>query len=323
MLDVFAVPEAERDPFLPDKLAAEHPAILRWAIDGALAWRRIGLSPPAAVLAARDAHLAAEDALAPWLDEHTEPSAGEWASAAALYRSWRGWCRDAGEDPGSQKRFSHMLKARGYEPKRRRTGHHGFLGLRVRPEPALALVEDRIIEMAERMRAASSVIGDRRPPSQPSPAPFDECSGGGRGSTAPFDKPRVDCAGEAGPASPANGTESAGSTGPAAPAVPPSAGPSLSRAARGRGADDPPSVIRHHRAGAARGAGRAVRRAARAVAAGDPSSVIAGGRRAAVRLARAGRADRRAAGPPYSQPRRLKYAIGATAENSISTSAQP
>ena len=43
------IPPAERDPELPEKLKAEWPAILRWAIDGCLAWQREGLNPPPAV----------------------------------------------------------------------------------------------------------------------------------------------------------------------------------------------------------------------------------------------------------------------------------
>ena len=38
------IPPDERDPDLPDKLRAEWPAILRWAIDGCLAWQREGLN---------------------------------------------------------------------------------------------------------------------------------------------------------------------------------------------------------------------------------------------------------------------------------------
>ncbi|MCK6452365.1 MAG: phage/plasmid primase, P4 family [Alphaproteobacteria bacterium] len=183
-----AVPEAERDPFLPDKLAAEHPAILRWAIDGALAWRRIGLSPPAAVLAARERHLADEDTLAQWLAEGTRPAPGGWASSSALYESWRRWCRDAGEPPGSQKRLSRMLEARGFQPKRRRTGHHGFLGLALGPSPAEATTASwasasgpsppwpwsRIASSRWRSGCAprhpSSAIAGRRPNPRPPPS---------------------------------------------------------------------------------------------------------------------------------------------------------
>jgi putative DNA primase/helicase len=40
------IPEAERDKELPDKLKAELPGILNWAIDGCILWRDQGLTPP-------------------------------------------------------------------------------------------------------------------------------------------------------------------------------------------------------------------------------------------------------------------------------------
>ena len=46
------IPEDERDKDLPEKLRKEWPAILRWMIDGCIAWQRDGLNrrPPCARL---------------------------------------------------------------------------------------------------------------------------------------------------------------------------------------------------------------------------------------------------------------------------------
>ena len=48
------IPTEERDPNLRDKLKAEWPGILRWIIEGCLAWQRQGLFAPAAVRDKRD-----------------------------------------------------------------------------------------------------------------------------------------------------------------------------------------------------------------------------------------------------------------------------
>ena len=258
------VPRSEREPDLVDRLAAEHAAILRWAIDGALAWRRIGLAPPPAVRAARDAHLADEDSLAQWLAEGTEPSPSGWASSAALYAGWRQWCRDAGEAPGSQKRFSRMLAARGFAPKRRRSGHRGFLGLALRPEPAAALLDDLWGEMAERMRDASSVIapqpslagmpGEARPwlaerPEAAAPQPARAKAEGGSGG-APIGKERGSERARAAATPPPDRPRPRETASPTLALPGPSgAGPFVSRATRGRGAENASSsVIRHRRA---------------------------------------------------------------------------
>ena len=133
------VSDAENDPDFTDRLEAEHPAILRWAIDGCLAWRRIGLSPPDSARMAAERRRAAADDLGRWLEENAVATPTAWASAGALYADWQDWAEQAGVDPGSQKRFSQALEARGFAPKRRRTGQRGFLGLALRP----AAVESR------------------------------------------------------------------------------------------------------------------------------------------------------------------------------------
>lgn len=61
------IPVAERDLQLGEKLRAEWPGILQWAIEGALAWQRGGLSPPAAVTAATAAYLAGENHVGRWM----------------------------------------------------------------------------------------------------------------------------------------------------------------------------------------------------------------------------------------------------------------
>ena len=124
------IPEAERDPNLPEKLQKEWPAILRWMIDGCLAWQRQRLDPPAIVRAATDDYMAAEDAFGLWVGECCEESPASWESASALYASFKAWATAAGEFVPSQKRFGQVLEDRGYRSDRRRDGR-GYLGLKV------------------------------------------------------------------------------------------------------------------------------------------------------------------------------------------------
>ena len=53
------VPEGERDGDLPNKLVAEWPGILAWAIEGAVEWYADGLQPPDIVKQATRDYLAA------------------------------------------------------------------------------------------------------------------------------------------------------------------------------------------------------------------------------------------------------------------------
>ena len=57
------------DRGLPERLKAEGPAILRWMIDGAVAWQREGLGIPSTVEEASRSYLDAEDTLAEFISE--------------------------------------------------------------------------------------------------------------------------------------------------------------------------------------------------------------------------------------------------------------
>ena len=60
------IPKVEPDSRLSEKLRAEFPGILNWAVQGCLDWQRQGLSAPSAI---RDA---AEDSIGRWLEERKD-----------------------------------------------------------------------------------------------------------------------------------------------------------------------------------------------------------------------------------------------------------
>lgn len=113
------IPEAERDPQLPEKLRAEWPAVLRWAIEGAKLWQRDGLKPPAVVRDATSTYFEGEDAVCLWLDECTTENPNAWEPTGALFTSWKAWAERAGEFVGSQKRLSQVLQDHGLHPHRK------------------------------------------------------------------------------------------------------------------------------------------------------------------------------------------------------------
>jgi putative DNA primase/helicase len=128
------IPEPDRDPELAAKLKPEWPAILRWAIDGCIAWQREGLNPPDTVRTATDEYLEGEDAIALWLEdccETDDPNA--WAPSGSLFASWKAWAERTGEYTGTQRRFGQVLQERGYEQKRGTSGIRGYVGIRLLP----------------------------------------------------------------------------------------------------------------------------------------------------------------------------------------------
>jgi putative DNA primase/helicase len=124
------IPPTERDVRLPEKLKTEWPAILRWAIDGCLEWRRRGLDQPQGVRAATEEYLADEDAFGRWLEECCRRSEFAYETTADLFASWRQYCDRTGEYAGTEKRFRENLKQRDFKPKRQAgTGRTGFEGI--------------------------------------------------------------------------------------------------------------------------------------------------------------------------------------------------
>ncbi|MBP9033771.1 MAG: hypothetical protein KBG29_07735, partial [Pseudomonadales bacterium] len=64
-----SIPQEEQDERLPEKLREEWPAILRWCLEGAAEWHRMGLAPPASVEAASAEYLDSEDSIGRFLAE--------------------------------------------------------------------------------------------------------------------------------------------------------------------------------------------------------------------------------------------------------------
>ena len=123
------IPRDERDPKLFDKLKPEWPAILRWAIEGCLAWLALGLAPPASVLVATEQYFAEQDVLKQWLDECTaDGGLVAFTSTKELFASWKTWAEERNLKPGSEKSFSEML-ANNFPKKRNSVGQWGFAPL--------------------------------------------------------------------------------------------------------------------------------------------------------------------------------------------------
>jgi putative DNA primase/helicase len=125
------IPESERDPALPDRLRAELPGILRWAVQGALAWQRDeGLHPPAEVRGATAAYRDEMDTLASFIEECCLVDSNAMTSAKLLYSTYAKWTGDSGERPMTKTAFGSRLKERGFKAEATRTARMWF-GLRL------------------------------------------------------------------------------------------------------------------------------------------------------------------------------------------------
>lgn len=112
------IPEGERDPDLVNKLRAELPGILAWAVQGCLAWRREGLGTPQRVKDATERYRQEEDRVSAFLAERCEVTPLAHVRRADLYRAYVNWATANGEDVISARDFKERIGAK-HELKRK------------------------------------------------------------------------------------------------------------------------------------------------------------------------------------------------------------
>lgn len=115
---------------LMDELRTEGAAILRWAVEGCLAYQRDGLRPPQEVLAATRAYLEQQDLVGQWIDERTEAVPGH-ELLAALVANFAKWAQTLGAPHLSARALADDLERRGYRTDRGMRGKRVH-GLRLR-----------------------------------------------------------------------------------------------------------------------------------------------------------------------------------------------
>jgi P4 family phage/plasmid primase-like protien len=109
------IPESERDLNLAERLRAELPGILRWAVDGCLAWQREGLNPPAAVTSATEEYRSDSDVLGQFFEDCCELDVETRTSKTVVYETYKSWCGRVGLVSMSQIAFSRRMRERGLE----------------------------------------------------------------------------------------------------------------------------------------------------------------------------------------------------------------
>jgi len=131
-----AIPEAEQDKKLPEKLRAELPGILAWIVGGCVSYQRDGLCEPGEVRTATEGYRSEMDVLAAFIEDRCVVHPKAEVPATPLYQAYNDWCAENGESSGSQRRFGGRLRERGFKsftytagPNRDRKGWRG-IGLR-------------------------------------------------------------------------------------------------------------------------------------------------------------------------------------------------
>jgi putative DNA primase/helicase len=107
--------EGRRDPHLLDKLLAELPGILAWAVEGCRLWQRDGLGTSRRVTEATSSYMDEGDLLGPFLIERCTVTEAAKVTRAAVYATFADWMTGQGYDHApSPQAFAELMRCRGF-----------------------------------------------------------------------------------------------------------------------------------------------------------------------------------------------------------------
>ena len=126
---VVTIPEARQDRRLTEKLVAEWPGILGWAVRGCLDWqaRQCDLELPAAVQEATEEYRDESDHVADFVAERccdwrSHPEQNMKTPKERIYSVYCIWCKDIGEDVLTRKGFNSRMRNYGFVDKAAKEG---------------------------------------------------------------------------------------------------------------------------------------------------------------------------------------------------------
>lgn len=129
-------PPELRDDALKEKLRAELPGILNWAIAGCLAWQKEGLKPPQKIIQASAEYRRESDVLRNFISECCIESEENRVSASQLFEAYKNWAETNNEPQPSQTKFGIKMTEAGYTKQKCGTNRRWhYIGI--------GLVEDR------------------------------------------------------------------------------------------------------------------------------------------------------------------------------------
>lgn len=127
------IPTHEQDHRLIEKLEAERPGILRWAVEGYLAWRRQGLGAVDEVERATAAYQGEMDSLGEFLADRCVIERGCIVPAGQLFEAYVDWAKKGGETMMSKRALGVELANLGFL-RGRKNGQRAWIGVRLRSD---------------------------------------------------------------------------------------------------------------------------------------------------------------------------------------------
>ena len=113
-----------RDGDLPEKLKAEMPGILNWAIEGAIEWFNGGLLPPEEVKAATSDYQSEMDSFAEFCNTMVIQAPGETVKKSELHEAYGLWCEEEGGQYMSKSELTARMRRLDFKEGRNNSGRY-------------------------------------------------------------------------------------------------------------------------------------------------------------------------------------------------------
>jgi putative DNA primase/helicase len=107
------ISEADKDQDLPAKLKAEASGVLAWAVNGCLAWQKIGLKEPHEVTTAIASYRSDSDVLGAFLKDNVIFEKDSSEKRKDIRSAYETWCEEAGYKPLGARKLAERLRANG------------------------------------------------------------------------------------------------------------------------------------------------------------------------------------------------------------------
>jgi len=129
----YTVPEEKKIPDLGERLKAEMPWILAWAVSGCLLWQEEGLRFSEKVLAATAEYRAEEDPVARFIESKCVTGPGREVQSSVLHKAYTAWAAEEGERGCNANRFSRIMEEKGFK-RQKKNKFNIFAGIDIETE---------------------------------------------------------------------------------------------------------------------------------------------------------------------------------------------
>lgn len=123
------IPEDKVDKNLPDKLKAESMGILKWIVDGAIAWQRESLEIPESIKQASNAYRTEMDQIQTFIDDCCDLGTNYEVKASELFRAYDAWASETNNYKYNMTKFGNKMNDR-FKKIRKSAGKY-YVGLKI------------------------------------------------------------------------------------------------------------------------------------------------------------------------------------------------